>query len=220
MITLLNLQRETGTDLSLTAMCRVLAVNRADYYRAHRPPLVRDETALPDAVQRIAREMPGYGSWRITAELRRQGRPINRKRVQRIMREDNLLCLRCSKFVRTTDSGHGLAAYPNLVPTLTVNGMNQLWVADITYIRLLREFVYLAVLLDAFSRRCIGWSLGRTLEAEVPLAALRMARETREAGAGLVHHSARRRAVRRGRLHGPARTARQRHQHEPPGQSL
>jgi transposase InsO family protein len=189
MITLINLQRETGTDLSLTAMCRVLAVNRADYYRAHRPPRVRDETARRDAVQRIALEMPGYGSRRITAELRRQGRQINRKRVQRLMREDNLLCLRRKKFIRTTDSGHSLAVYPNLVPTLDVSGLNQLWVADITYIRLLREFVYLAVLLDAFSRRVIGWSLGRTLEAQLPLAALRMALETREVGPGLVHHS-------------------------------
>lgn len=189
MITLINLQRETGTDSSLTAMCRVLAVNRADYYRAHRPPRVRDETALRDAVQRIALEMPGYGSRRITAELRRQGRQINRKRVQRIMREDNLLCLRRKKFIRTTDSEHGLTVYPNLAGTLDISGLNQLWVADITYIRLWREFVYLAVLLDAYSRRVIGWSLGRTLEAQLPLAALRMALETREVGPGLVHHS-------------------------------
>ncbi len=189
MITLINLQRETGTDSSLTAMCRVLAVNRADYYRAHRPPRVRDETALRDAVQRIALEMPGYGSRRITAELRRQGRQINRKRVQRIMREDNLLCLRRKKFIRTTDSEHGLTVYPNLAGTLDISGLNQLWVADITYIRLWREFVYLAVVLDAYSRRVIGWSLGRTLEAQLPLAALRMALETREVGPGLVHHS-------------------------------
>ena len=92
---------------------------------------------------------------------------INRKRVQRMMRQDNLLCLRRKKFIRTTDSEHGLAVYPNLVPTLDISAVNQLWVADITYIRLLREFVYLAVVLDAFSRRVIGWSLRRTLEAEL-----------------------------------------------------
>ena len=133
--------------------------------------------------------MPAYGSRRITAELRRQGWVINRKRVQRIMRQDNLLCLRRKKFIRTTDSEHGLAVYPNLAGTLDISGLNQLWVADITYLRLWREFVYLAVVLDAFSRRVIGWSLGRTLEAEWPLAALRMALETREVEPGLVHHS-------------------------------
>ena len=189
MITLIDQQRETGTAFSLAAMCSVLAVNRAGYYRTQRPPLGGDETVLRDAIQRIALEMPGYGSRRITAQLRRQGWVINRKRVQRMMRQDNLLCLRRKKFVRTTDSGHGLRTYPNLAPTLTITGLNQLWVADITYIRLQREFVYLAVLLDAFSRRCIGWSLGRSLEAELALAALRMALETREVGPGLVHHS-------------------------------
>ncbi len=105
------------------------------------------------------------------------------------MRQDNLLCLRRKKFIRTTDSEHGLAVYPNLAGTLEVSGLNQLWVSDITYIRLWREFVYLAVVLDAFSRRVIGWSLGRTLEAELALAALRMALRTREFGPGLVHHS-------------------------------
>ena len=189
MIPLIEQQRETGAGLSLAAMCRVLEVSRAAYYRARQPPAGDNETALRDAIQRIAVEMPAYGSRRITAELRRQGWVINRKRVQRMMRQDNLLCLRRKKFIRTTDSEHGLAVYPNLVPTLDISGLNQLWVADITYIRLLREFVYLAVVLDAFSRRVIGWSLGRTLEAELALAALRMALETREFGPGLVHHS-------------------------------
>ena len=189
MIPLIEQQRETGAGLSLAAMCRVLEVSRAAYYRARQPPAGDNETALRDAVQRIAVEMPAYGSRRITAELRRQGWVINRKRVQRMMRQDNLLCLRRKKFIRTTDSEHGLAVYPNLVPPLDISAVNQLWVADITYIRLLREFVYLAVVLDAFSRRVIGWSLGRTLEAELALAALRTALRTREIGPGLVHHS-------------------------------
>ena len=189
MITLIEQQRETGTALSLAAMCRVLEVPRAAYYRARQQPVGGNQTGLRDAIQRIAVEMPAYGSRRITAQLRRQGWVINRKRVQRMMREDNLLCLRRKKFIRTTDSEHGLAVYPNLVPTLDISGLNQLWVADITYIRLLREFVYLAVVLDAFSRRVIGWSLGRTLEAELALAALRTALRTREIGPGLVHHS-------------------------------
>ena len=183
------IEQEPTTALSLAAMCRVLDVNRAACYRSREQTTSRGEVELRDAIQRIALEMPGYGSRRITAELRRQGRQINRKRVQRIMREDNLLCLRRKKFIRTTDSEHGLAVYPNLAGTLDISGLNQLWVADITYLRLWREFVYLAVVLDAFSRRVIGWSLGRTLEAQLPLAALRMALETRVVGPGLVHHS-------------------------------
>ena len=183
------IKQEPTTALSLAAMCRVLEVNRASYYRAREPRTSRDEVELRDAIQRIALEMPGYGSRRITAELRRRGSTINRKRVQRLMREDNLLCLRRVRRVRTTDSSHALAVYPNLVPELQLTGLNQLWVADITYIRLLREFVYLAVLLDAYSRRCIGWSLGRTLEAELTLDALRMALAKREVGPALVHHS-------------------------------
>ena len=167
MIPLIEQQRETGAGLSLAAMCRVLEVSRAAYYRARQPPAGDNETALRDAIQRIAVEMPAYGSRRITAELRRQGWVINRKRVQRLMRQDNLLCLRRKKFIRTTDSEHGLAVYPNLVPRLDISAVNQLWVADITYIRLLREFVYLAVV----------------------LAALRTALRTREIGPGLVHHS-------------------------------
>ena len=152
------IEQEAPKGLSRAAMCRVLSVNRAALYRARRPPAPQDDVALRDAIQHIALELPGYGSRRITAELRRRGRRINRKRVQRLMREDNLLCLRRTKRVRTTDSRHALRVYPNLVPELELTGLNQLWVGDITYIRLLREFVYLAVLLDAHSRRCIGWS--------------------------------------------------------------
>ncbi len=182
-------QEAAGGGLSRAAMCRTLRVNRAAYYRAREEPPRRDDVDLCDAIQRIALEMPGYGSRRITAERRRRGWTINRKRVQRIMREDNLLCLRRSKRVRTTDSSHALTVYPNLVPQLELSGLNQLWVADITYIRLLHEFVYLAVLVDAYSRRCIGWSLGRTLEAELTLEALRMALAKRDVGPALVHHS-------------------------------
>jgi len=115
---------------------------------------------LRDQVQRVALAWPTYGSRRITSELRRGGLSVNRKRVQRLMREDNLLCLRKRKFVTTTDSAHGLPVYPNLAAALVASGVNQLWRADITYIRLLEEFVYLAVVLDAFSRRAIGWGAG------------------------------------------------------------
>jgi transposase InsO family protein len=114
---------------------------------------------------------------------------VNRKRVQRLMGEDNLLCLRKRKFVITTDSNHDLPVYPNLASTLVLTGLDQLWVADITYIRLELEFVYLAVMLDAFSRREIGWALDRTLEASLAIEALQMALRRRRPAPGLVHHS-------------------------------
>jgi len=147
------------------------------------------DVELRDAIQRIALEFPSYGRPRITAALRRQGWRVNPKRVYRILREDNLLCLRKGKFVVTTDSGHGLTIYPNLARGLVLSGIDQLWVADITYIRLELEFIYLAVVLDAFSRRVIGWALDRTLEDALTLSALGMALKQRQPKPGLVHHS-------------------------------
>ncbi len=171
-------------------MCALAGVSRAGFYRfPPGPPGPDPDMQLRDAIQRIALEFPSYGWPRMTAELKRRGWAVNHKRVYRLLREDNLLCLRKRKFVVTTDSDHRLPVYPNLARTLAVSGVNQLWVADITYIRLLEEFVYLAVLLDAFSRRAIGWALDRTLEDELTLQALRMALGQRRPGAGLVHHS-------------------------------
>jgi transposase InsO family protein len=144
---------------------------------------------LRDALQRIALEMPSYGRPRITAELRRRGWRVNPKRVYRLMREDNLLCVRRRKFVVTTDSNHGRKVYPNLACRMVLTGVDQLWVADITYIRLREEFVFLAVILDAYSRRVIGGELNRTLEDDLTLAALGMALSRRTILAGLVHHS-------------------------------
>lgn len=144
---------------------------------------------LRDAIQKIAVDRPMYGYRRITAELRRNGRVVNHKRVLRITGEDNLLCMRRRSFVRTTDSNHKLPVYPNLARTMRVSRIGQLWVADITYIRLLLEFVYLAVILDAFSRRVIGWALGRTLEAELAIEALMKAIKRGRIEPGLVHHS-------------------------------
>jgi transposase InsO family protein len=140
-------------------------------------------------IQQIALRWPAYGYRRVHAQLVRQGWMINHKRVLRLMRGDNLLCVRRRKFVFTTDSRHGLPIYPNLVEGLVVNSIDQLWVADITYIRLQMEFVYLAVLLDAFSRRCLGWALRRSLEAALALEALRMGLRHRRPKPGLVHHS-------------------------------
>jgi len=144
---------------------------------------------LRDAIQKIAVEWPSYGRPRITAELRHRGWEVNPKRVYRLMREDNLLCVRKRKFVVTTDSNHGRKVYPNLARNMILTNTDQLWRADITYIRLRDEFGFLAVILDAYSRRVIGWALDRTMEDELTLAALRMALARRVVEAGLVHHS-------------------------------
>ena len=130
---------------------------------------------LRDSIQKIAVEMPAYGCRRITEQLRRDKRVVNGKRVLRIMREDNLLCLRKRSFVRTTDSNHRLPVYPNLAKELKVSGLNQLWIADIPYFRLQSEFVYLAVVLDEYTRRVIGWALGKRIEAGLAVAALKRA---------------------------------------------
>lgn len=176
--------------MTVERMAELAGVSRSSFYRFDPArPTVDGDMELRDAIQRIALEFPSYGRPRITAELRRGGWEVNPKRVYRILQEDNLLCLRQRKFVVTTDSGHGLKVYPNLAKDLVVTGINQLWVADITYIRLLEEFVYLAVILDAFSRRVIGWALDRTLEDKLTLAALHMALLRRQAQPGLVHHS-------------------------------
>ena len=171
-------------------MCTLAGVSRSGFYRFPPDPAGPDrDMKLRDALQRIALEFPSYGWPRMTAELRRRGWAVNHKCVYRLMRQDNLLCLRRRKFVVTTDSGHGLPVYPNLARTLTLSGLDQLWVADITYIRLEMEFVYLAVILDAFSRRVIGWALDRTMEDSLSLTALRMALSRRVVETGLVHHS-------------------------------
>lgn len=180
----------TETRLSVSRMCEVAGFNRAGYYRFLDPekpaPLDMD---LRDELQKVALEWPSYGSRRMTRELKARGWDVNRKRVQRLMREDNLLCVTKRKFVVTTDSAHGLKVYPNLAASMTVTGVNQLWVADITYIRLAEEFVYLAVILDAYSRRVIGWHLDDSLQDSLTIAALRMALRERGVWAGLVHHS-------------------------------
>jgi len=179
-----------ATPIPLERLCRLAHVSRAGYYRWQDTPLTVDlDLDLRDEIQRIALESPSYGWPRITAELHRRGWEANHKRVYRIMREDNLLCLRRRKFVVTTNSNHNRPVYPNLARGMVLTAIDQLWMADITYIRLETEFVYLAVVLDAYSRRVIGWALDRTLEDELTLAALRMTLEQRIPAPGLVHHS-------------------------------
>jgi transposase InsO family protein len=179
-----------ATPIALERLCRLAQVSRAGYYRWQeaRPAVDRD-LDVRDEIQRIALEFPSYGRPRITEELKRRGWEVGAKRVRRLMREDNLLCLRRRKFVVTTNSNHSRPVYPNLVREMVLTGIDQLWVADITYIRLETEFVYLAVILDAYSRRVIGWALDGTLEDELTMAALRMALESRTPAPGLVHHS-------------------------------
>ena len=181
---------KTETRLSVVRMCEVAGFSRAGYYRFLDPekPAPADMD-LRDEIQKIALEWPSYGSRRIKRELKDRGWDVNRKRVQRLMREDNLLCVVKRNFVVTTDSAHGLRAYPNLAGSMILTGVDQLWVADITYIRLEEEFVYLAVILDAYSRRVIGWHLSDGLDDSLTLTALRMALDQRVVRPGLVHHS-------------------------------
>ncbi len=174
----------------MSALCQMTGLSRAGFYRRRVPRQATPvEMELRDQMQKVALESPAYGYRRITCELQRRGFDVNHKRVLRMMREDNLLCVRRRAFMVTTDSRHNLPVYPNLARQITPAAINQLWIADITYIRLRTEFVYLAVVLDAFSRRVIGWALGRTLEAELAIAALRMALIERRPSPGLVHHS-------------------------------
>ena len=174
----------------MNALCQMTGLSRAGFYRWRVPRQTTPvEMELRDQMQKVALESPAYGYRRIAAELRQRGFEVNHKRVLRMMRQDNLLCVRQRAFVATTDSRHNLPIYPNLASKMTATAINQLWIADITYIRLRTEFIYLAVVLDAFSRRVIGWALGRTLEAELAVTALRMALMERQPGPGLVHHS-------------------------------
>jgi putative transposase len=178
--------------LTIRRMVELSQISRAGFYRQQRevPRKADPNMDLRDAIQRIALEMPCYGRPRLTEELRKRGWKVNPKRVHRLMREDNLLCVRRRKFVvATTDSAHSLRVYPNLARKIVLTDVDQLWRADITYIRLREEFVFLAVILDSYSRRVIGWALDRTLETDLPLAALRMALSRRCFGPGLVHHS-------------------------------
>ena len=170
-------------------MCGAAQVSRASYYRFVGRVAEDHDMELRNVIQKIALSRPSYGYRRVRAELQRRGHQVNHKRVRRLMREDNLLCLRRRSFVRTTDSRHGFVVYPNLAREMVLTDINQLWVADITYIRLSSEFIYLAVILDAYSRRLIGWELGRTLAAELALGALRQALKGRSFSPGLVHHS-------------------------------
>ena len=177
--------------LTIERMCVLARVSRAGFYRwltAEAP--AEEEMEVRAAIHEVALEHRGrYGYRRVSRELRRRGLVVNHKRVARLMREDNLLAVQPRAWVQTTDSDHELKVYLNLAARMQLTGINQLWVADITYIRLRTEFVYLAVVLDAYSRRVIGWALDRTLEDDLAIAALNMAFRRRSPAEGLTHHS-------------------------------
>jgi putative transposase len=171
-------------------MCELTQVSRASFYRTWEEKAPSQaQVALHDIVQRIALQHRGYGYRRIAALVVRAGWGVGEEKVRSILKADNLLAIRRRKFVVTTDSNHRFRIYPNLAESLEINDINQLWVADLTYIRLRQEFVFLAVVLDAYSRKVIGWNLGRNLDTSLPMAALELAIASRQPQPGLVHHS-------------------------------
>jgi putative transposase len=172
-------------------MCQLAEVSRAGYYRRWQEKAPEEEAmAVRAAIEQIVLEhRRRYGYRRVTAELRRRGMVVNHKRVARLMQEDQLLALRRRAWVATTEAGHELPVYVNLARRMQLSAMDQLWVADITYIRLAQEFVYLAVVMDGFSRRAVGWALERSLQTRLTVGALEMALAARRPAAGLVHHS-------------------------------
>ena len=175
--------------LSVRRLCALFAVGRTQYY-AHAAIAARErDTALRAAIEEIVLAFPGYGYRRVTAALHRQGWTVNHKRVLRVMGEESLLCQLQRRFVVTTNSRHVCHVYPNLLRDVVLTGLNQAWVADITYIRLPTVFVYLACVLDAYSRRCVGWHLSREINTALTLAALNHALTQRCPLPGLIHHS-------------------------------
>ena len=209
-------------SLSIERMCQLAGVSRAGFYRSlqERAP-VEEDMEVRSVIQQIAVEhRRRYGYRRISAELRRRGMLVNHKRVVRIMREDNLLAVQPRTFVVTTDSDHQFEVYLNLASRMKLTGINQLWVADITYIRLQQEFVYLAVVLDAFSRKVVGWALDRTLAARLPIAALETGDRATTAAAGSGASLRSWRAVRLRRLRPDSATAPDDSEHEPTGEPV
>lgn len=177
-------------ELSIRRLCELVGTGRTWYYTRPSPEEVAArDTALRDAIERLVLEFPGYGYRRVTKALRRDGWEVNHKRVLRVMRQEALLCQLQRRFVATTDSAHGLRTYPNLLAAAALTGLDQAWVADLTYIRLPTTFAYLACILDAWSRRCVGWRLSRSIDTTLTLAALDQALAARQPPPGLIHHS-------------------------------
>jgi transposase InsO family protein len=169
-----------------------MGLGRSTYYYRLRQKALRakkEEVDLRDRIEKIVVKCAGYGYRRVTYQLRREGYKINHKRVARLMREQSLQCQVKRRWVKTTDSDHGYRIYPNLIKELKITGRNQVWVADITYIRIMTGFLYLAVVLDLFSRKVIGWALSEHIDAQLTLTALRVALDDRGSVKGCIHHS-------------------------------
>jgi putative transposase len=182
--------RQSYPALSVRHLCQLLGINRSWLYaRADRPTQAERDLELRDAIEQVVLEFPGYGYRRVTKALQREAWDVNHKRVLRVMRQEALLCVLKRSFVTTTNSAHGYRTYPNLLAGLELTGLDQAWVADVTYVKLPTSFVYLACILDAFSRRCIGWHLSRTIDTHLTVAALEQALSTRQVRTGLIHHS-------------------------------
>lgn len=177
-------------QISLLGLCELFGVNRSWFYQAQQAAAADDgDVSLRAAIEQLALEFPRYGYRRVTAALQRDGWLVNHKRVLRIMRQESLLCQLKRRFVPTTDSRHGYPLYPNLLDGLELCRIDQLWVGDISYVRLPGGFVYLAALLDGYSRRCIGWRLSKSIDTQLALDALEMALSSRTLSPGLIHHS-------------------------------
>ena len=183
-----------GFASSISQSCRALEVSRSGYYKWQLKPEnvpCEEDMNLKNQIQAVVLEFPGYGYRRIAAELHNLGYVVNRKRVLRIMRQDNLLCLKKKLKPATTDSDHNLPVYPNLLKDTKITGPNQVWASDITYVRLKHEHIYLAVVLDLYSRKCIGWELSRNIDGQLVKSALDKALENRWSVSiqGIIHHS-------------------------------
>jgi putative transposase len=177
-------------ELSLRQLCGWLGVSRSWYYACPSAEVRAErDVALRAAIEDIILELPGYGYRRVTYALQREGWQVNHKRVLRVMRQESLLCQLKRRFVMTTDATHSYTTYPNLLATTTLTAPDQAWVADMTYVRLPTTFVYLACLLDAYSRRCVGWKLSRQIDTRLTLDALAVALAQRQPTLGLIHHS-------------------------------
>ena len=184
------LQVQQKPALSVRWLCKVLQVNRRWYYASRKPSKAQEvEVKLRESIEQIVQEFAGYGYRRVTHALVRAGWTVNHKRVLRLMREEGLLCRHTRRFVHTTDSHHRYQVYPNLLAGIQVEAPDTVWVADLTYIRLPSSFAYLACVVDACSRKCVGWKLSKRIDTQLALDALEMALTTRDVSRGLIHHS-------------------------------
>jgi len=182
--------REEHPEMSVERLCELMGVSRSWYYERPTPEeRVHRDVELRDAIERIVLEFPGYGYRRVTKELHRRGWTVNHKRVLRVMRRESLLCQLKRRFKVTTDSTHSFGRYPNLIKGIEIDGLEQVWIADITYVRLPTTFCYLAAILDAYSRKCVGWKLSRLIDTRLTLSTLEMALAARQPAPGLIHHS-------------------------------